>query len=178
MPVHWHGSYCVPYFVESLRCVVSAWLLRQCGVLRLRAQGPLDACRVNTCRSEGLPLPGDCTHNITLPSPLAFSSRCRPKGKNCSLWSSFSHFKFPSARLQTSPGTHQSRELLGKLNWNALSDSRFHTLNGNLNKKHPHCHSRFLSPLVWESCMEFMCAVQWKFYLFIAEAYLSMGHKR
>lgn len=112
-----HASYCVPYTAESLQCVVSAWLLRQCGVLRPGARGPFGCCRVNTCGSEGLPLPGDCTHNITLPSPLAFSSRGRPNIRNCRMWSSFSHFKFPSPLRQNSPGTHQSRGLLGKWNW-------------------------------------------------------------
>lgn len=86
-------------------------------VLRQGARGPLDARRVNTFRSEGLPLPGDCAHNITLPFPLAFSSRGGPNIRNCSMWSSFSHFKFPSSLLQNSPGTHQSRGVLGKWNW-------------------------------------------------------------
>lgn len=61
-----HASYCVLYIVGCLCCfslaVASMW-------------GPLPGCprafgccRVNTCGSQGLPLPGVCTHNITFPS--------------------------------------------------------------------------------------------------------------
>lgn len=39
---------------------------------------------------------------------------------------------------------------------NALSDSLSHTLNGNLNKKHPHRCSLSLFSSVWKSCMEFI----------------------
>lgn len=58
---------------------------------------------------------------------------------------------------------------------NALSDSRSHTLNGNLNKKPPHRCSLSLSLArcgshVWNLSID----VQWKVY--IAEAYLRAGH--
>ena len=73
--------------------------------------------RVSIRRSEGLPLPGHCKHNITFPSPLALSSQGSRNLRNCCLRCSFSYLKFPLPPLQNSPGTHQTRELLGKWNW-------------------------------------------------------------
>ena len=66
MPVLCHASYCVPYIVERPLRVVSAWLLRQCGFLRPGCPRACGCCGVNSYRSQGVPLPGDCTHSITL----------------------------------------------------------------------------------------------------------------
>lgn len=126
-------------------------------------------CRVSSCGSEGLPLPGHCTHNITLPSPLVFVVSRRSKHqeplpeRQLFLLEIFhrllckTHLELIRAEDFSENGTR-----------NALTDSRSHTVNGNISKKHPHhCAltlSLSLTPcltispdnLVWKSYMEFM----------------------
>lgn len=134
-----------------VRLVGSAWPLRQCGVLRLSARRAFGRLRVNTCGSEGLPLPGGCTHNITLPSLPAClppPARWGPNSRKCSVWGGVA---FPTSSFHPLLGAvHleliRAQDFSENGTGNALSDSRSHTLNGNLNKRHPHrrsaCKSR------------------------------------
>lgn len=117
-PVLCHASHCLPHICgQTAACCFSFGPLHQCGDPRPHARGPLEACGVNTCRSDGLPLlpPPNPLAYITslLTSPLV--SRSRPNSRNCSMWSSFFPLQISmasaSAFTWNSSGPRTSRKI-------------------------------------------------------------------
>ncbi len=86
----------------------------------------------NGCRSYAVAEDRHCA------SPLAFSSRCGPNSRKCSMWTAFPTLNFHCLVGKIHLELIRAEEFSENGTGNALSDSLSHTLNGNLNKKHPH----------------------------------------
>lgn len=113
------------------------------GVLHLGASGPLGAAGLIPADQRDYPCL-EPAHITSLFSPLLLS---RPEMDQTS-GTAACEAAFPTSsfhRLKTHLELIRAEDFSENGTGNALSDSRSHTLNGNLNKKHPHCCSLTLT---------------------------------
>lgn len=113
-------------------------LLHQCGVLRLGALGPLGAIGLIPVDQRDCPCL-ETAHITSLFPPLLPS---RP-GADQTSRTAACEATFPTSNFHCLPGKiHleliRAEDFSENGTGNGLSDSRSHTLNGNLNKKHHH----------------------------------------